>query len=483
MPIPISIEVAVKTGVSTTERGSLLEHFARRLLETQNYSVTEQVRLTGVEVDLYAKDNTTSEIIYVECKAYRSPLSSEVIMKLKGQVAFKDVSSGWLVSTGELSKDAKGLMAEWSDWPPEKKRKLQLYDPISLSRRLILAKLVIDPENINLPNKMPAESALLLVTKIGEFWVLNERRAEHLKSHVFEANTGNPIIDQEILSHLKSTDTSASNNLWQPNSSVSASNIQSTDDEIGSWANRQAYIATFALVNKKPKHKKPDQFFFGRSRPEDAVSLLTEIRRGALWDSKSKTAPIKNAYSDLRKLKILGNRGSVELVTGEGNQSSSEIVRNRVVGSELITAAVNFLTEFPDAPAIDIGEIVQQQYGFSWNPKTKAAMGRRFRQWSMWMAPEIDKLVRNAAPNMNMLYSKFRSHDRRRRSVWTLEEWELASRLAQQGLSALQISRQISIGRTNIQNHLRALRSGEPFRFRVEPPSEQRPKKKRTVEK
>jgi hypothetical protein len=55
------IEIAVLPETNTTERGRILERFARRFLETQNYSVQEEVRLTASEVDLLGTEATTGE--------------------------------------------------------------------------------------------------------------------------------------------------------------------------------------------------------------------------------------------------------------------------------------------------------------------------------------------------------------------------------------------------------------------------------------
>ena len=74
----VSIEVALPRDATTTEKGRVLERFSRRFLETQNFKVTEEVRLTAMEVDLIAEDNTTKERLLVECKAIgqRFPLIS-----------------------------------------------------------------------------------------------------------------------------------------------------------------------------------------------------------------------------------------------------------------------------------------------------------------------------------------------------------------------------------------------------------------------
>ncbi len=99
MSTSTSIEVAASPGISTTERGRVLEKFARRLLETQNFRVEEELRLTGTEIDLLAVERTTGERVFVECKAHRSTISAEVIHKLLGNVTFRRVSAGWLIST------------------------------------------------------------------------------------------------------------------------------------------------------------------------------------------------------------------------------------------------------------------------------------------------------------------------------------------------------------------------------------------------
>lgn len=66
MPFNYFIEVAVAPNTTTTERGRILERFARSFLETQNYNVQEEVRLTASEVDLLGTDKTTAERIFVE---------------------------------------------------------------------------------------------------------------------------------------------------------------------------------------------------------------------------------------------------------------------------------------------------------------------------------------------------------------------------------------------------------------------------------
>lgn len=50
------------------------------------FDVTKEIRVTGVEVDLFAKHRVSGEEIYVECKAHKSTLPADVITKIIGNV-------------------------------------------------------------------------------------------------------------------------------------------------------------------------------------------------------------------------------------------------------------------------------------------------------------------------------------------------------------------------------------------------------------
>lgn len=206
----LHIEVAVPDGTSTTERGRLLEQFGSRFLKTQGFSVVEEVRLTGLEVDLLASAGPeTGERVFVECKAQRAPLAAEVLMKLLGQVMMKQYSSGWLLSASPLSKDAKGIDEEWQAKPSDERRQLQIYTPDKLVRRLVGANIIIDP--VSLPKasgKRYSDDNYLLIAPFGEFWalvLLDE--ATNLRSgfQVFDAATGQ-LAHDGIAEQVRKTD-------------------------------------------------------------------------------------------------------------------------------------------------------------------------------------------------------------------------------------------------------------------------------------
>src|SRR5262249_54288201 len=148
MSLQFTIEVAAPPGLDTTTRGRLLSAFAKEFLESQNFQVEEEVRLTGNEVDLLSVERQTSERHFVECKAHRGSIAAEVITKICGNVVMKGFHAGWLISTSPLSKDAKGLWDEWQAKPPEQRRKLQIYHSNGLAERLISSRLVCNPNNL-----------------------------------------------------------------------------------------------------------------------------------------------------------------------------------------------------------------------------------------------------------------------------------------------------------------------------------------------
>ena len=97
--LELMIEVGTEAEDSTRDRGVLLEKLGKEILQVLQYEVIEEIRITGMEVDLLAKNKETNEEILVECKAHSSNLSADVITKLVGNVYTRDVSAGWLMTT------------------------------------------------------------------------------------------------------------------------------------------------------------------------------------------------------------------------------------------------------------------------------------------------------------------------------------------------------------------------------------------------
>ncbi|MGC6590328.1 restriction endonuclease [Paenibacillus sp. Dod16] len=203
-----TIEIAVSENTSTTQKGRLLESLGKEVLETMQYDVVEEVRLTGIEVDLLAKHRISSEIIYVECKAYRetNTISTEVLTKLLGNVMFRGVSSGWLFSTGPLGKDAKGFLEEWESKPLDQRKMLHIYSPDRLLDLIVSSGKICDPLSIKYPSGLKfSETVTLLITDYGQFWAVPIIHVTAGIPHaimLFDAKTGESIKSQQTIDHV-----------------------------------------------------------------------------------------------------------------------------------------------------------------------------------------------------------------------------------------------------------------------------------------
>lgn len=212
MSLNYQIEVAVPPDTNSTDRGRVLERFAKKFLETQNYQVQEEVRITATEVDLLGTEKTTAERIFVECKAHRSNISAEVLHKLLGIITFKGHSAGWLISTFALGKDAKGFEDEWNSKSVEERRRLRIYPPDKLIDRLISANIIVDPKTLryDAKNYKTSPDAILLLTLSGEYWaipVLDAATNIRSAALLFQANDGHQVTNQSTLDLIAKTDT------------------------------------------------------------------------------------------------------------------------------------------------------------------------------------------------------------------------------------------------------------------------------------
>jgi hypothetical protein len=206
------IEVATPDGSSTTEKGDLLESFAEKFVRAQGFEVETKVRVTAAELDLLCKHKVNGRIVYVECKAHRENISSDVFTKLLGTVTFKHYDEGWLVSTGPLGKDAKGFKDDWEGRDSAERKGLSIYTPERVVDSFVHAG-VIRPQPTTGQNGQPEDLRvgdwLLLITAFGTFWA-----APTLESGVpaavivYDAEYGKQVQDLTLLRRIAGTDCS-----------------------------------------------------------------------------------------------------------------------------------------------------------------------------------------------------------------------------------------------------------------------------------
>lgn len=208
----LAIEVTVKDGDTSTQRGALLESLAKRvLIALQHEHVTTDIRVTGCELDVIAQDRQSGAKVLVECKAYRDrAISADVLTKMLGNLFVHGYSSAWLLTTAKLGKDAKGIVDKFKEKPIAERQQLRVYDPQALIELLISTGQICGPEILQLPAALHELSArTLLLTDIGEFWAVTAVGGESGVADtvmVFDAQSGRPITNSSLVNQLSERD-------------------------------------------------------------------------------------------------------------------------------------------------------------------------------------------------------------------------------------------------------------------------------------
>ncbi|WP_153768150.1 AAA family ATPase [Labrenzia sp. CE80] len=209
----IEVAQAPETSGANKKKGDLLQEFSREFAATRDLRIIEELRTASSEIDLHCEDPSTGETIYMECKAHRDPLSKRELTNLIGVVYGEGYTQGWLISTGPLSKDAKGYLHNWTQKPLPERAKLKVHYEDELANLLINAKLVKNPNALQLHDhtKPGHEEAtwVLLVTEFGRFWT-TPRFIGGVASEVYAFNASDLSIinDRALLTRLSKLDSS-----------------------------------------------------------------------------------------------------------------------------------------------------------------------------------------------------------------------------------------------------------------------------------
>lgn len=278
------VEICTEAGQSTTVKGNLLESLTATFMRTQGFKVLENVRVTGLEVDVLAKDDETGEKVFVECKAYRNKISAEVITKLLGNVVLRGVSAGWLVVTHDFGKDAKGVYDKWLEKPVAERRLLRMFPPNVFVERLCEASVVFSAEKLctNSGGNRIGGEAYLLVTTRGNFWaipLIDLSSGATSVVAVHDANDGKQIFDIPLLSWLSQLDSSLADLIWtglenpDSNAAGGASIVQQELDHIVSVPVAEHW------ADYRPS--RPSDYVGRETIQRDIFSFLDSVRNGA----------------------------------------------------------------------------------------------------------------------------------------------------------------------------------------------------------
>lgn len=236
----VNLEICIKENQSTTEKGRILENLTAKILRVQQYDVVETVRVTGMEVDVLAKHRITGAKILVECKAWDSALPADVISKLLGNVMLRGAAAGWLITTGPLSKDAKGIKSEWETDTNPNRSSLAFYTDDRILELLLnsneIASLEAIRGSVEKSIKLGDDASLLITTNRMVWVVPLLDPASNFSSTViaFDARTGARITQSEILDDLKAHRNSYSTFQWLSTESVDAKPSKTLNEEFNS---------------------------------------------------------------------------------------------------------------------------------------------------------------------------------------------------------------------------------------------------------
>jgi len=278
------IEVLKRADAANKEKGDLLEKLAEDIMASRGYEVVSQLRVTGSELDLLCKDRVSGKEVYVECKAQRETLSANVLTNLLGTVTLKNYSEGWLISTGPLGKDAKGVVDEWERKPKEERSKLSFYTPERVLEALLNARLIADSPEHECTKLCVVDAALsagewsLLITEWGTFWacpILRNGVPERVA--VFDAQQGTLITDGKVIEAIRTSDFSTRGLDFV---TEEVSNTQTSETTLAQSAETAVVTVEYADRWFDYRPARPEHFVGRKKAQRDLIHLFSDVKRG-----------------------------------------------------------------------------------------------------------------------------------------------------------------------------------------------------------
>ena len=276
----MTIEVLKDKNASNLDKGNLFESLAEEFLMTQGFKVTNQVRITASELDLYCEHSVSGKVVYVECKALKENLSVNVLHNLLGKIEFQDIPEGWLVSTGAFGKDAKGFMIEWEKKNSTKRSKLHLYTPDRVVEALLNSNIIKNkPESyvssILQDNTFSIGNWILLISEWGKFWICPVLRNGIANSMIlFDAKTGTLIRDENIFEKIKGTDFTLNSLNFNKSFNPSTQHI-----DISTQPEPTVIEVEFGEKWDDYRPARPEHFVGRKKAQKDLLKFFTDIKK------------------------------------------------------------------------------------------------------------------------------------------------------------------------------------------------------------
>lgn len=196
------IKIILEEGASNKAKGNCFETLIRNLLSIHQYEIKQNIRFTGMELDLIAEHkHKTNEKLYVECKA-KDKVSSIELRTFFANVFHHNADFGYFFRTNELEFDAGGLLEEYRS--DKRYSKLTFFEPKDIIQMLLDARMIFEPSS-DLTTYIVSKK-ILAVTYFGDFliYLINESNALPTKFIVVNANKNEVQPLKENISVLKS---------------------------------------------------------------------------------------------------------------------------------------------------------------------------------------------------------------------------------------------------------------------------------------
>tara|TARA_R110001599_G_scaffold157838_2_gene344200 strand:+ start:1611 stop:4280 length:2670 start_codon:yes stop_codon:yes gene_type:complete len=141
-------------------KGRRFQKLASQFLAHQSYSVEEEFRDAGTEIDALCKNKLTGDVIVVEFKARSETVKAESVNKLHTDVQLYDAAQGWIFSISEMGAEARTRLQRLNEKVTG--TRFRHFPPGELVNSLIA------PGFIKLPTALPSESGQELILCLFE---------------------------------------------------------------------------------------------------------------------------------------------------------------------------------------------------------------------------------------------------------------------------------------------------------------------------
>ena len=195
------IKIILKEGESNKATGTCFEALVRNLLSIHQYVIKQNIRFTGMEIDLLAEHkHKKNEMLYVECKA-KNRVSSIELRTFFSNVFHKKATHGYFFRTNELEYDAGGLLEEYRS--DSRYENLTFFEPKDIIQMLLDSKMIFEPSHVIAGHTV--SKRILAVTFFGDFlvYLINESNALPTSFIVVNSKENSLLVSKDLVSDLK----------------------------------------------------------------------------------------------------------------------------------------------------------------------------------------------------------------------------------------------------------------------------------------